>query len=73
MDWGFLPFLSVSALGMGGLSVIVTPDLERALHGGAQLDVKLSAVTGHELNPAVQAPKYQGLQRLQPSLPRCFV
>lgn len=25
----------VSVLGMGGLPVIVTPDLERALHGGA--------------------------------------
>lgn len=35
MDWGFLPFPSVSVLGMGDLPVIVTPDLERALHGGA--------------------------------------
>ena len=73
MDWGFLPFPSVSVLGMGGLPVIVTPDLERVLHGRAQLDVKLSTVTGRELNPVVRAPEYQGLQRLQPSLPRCFV
>lgn len=72
MNGGFLPYPSVSLLGIGGLSVIVTPNLERVLSSEPSLVLNFP-VTGHELNPVVRAPEYQGLQRLLPSLIRCLV